>query len=114
MSEAFEFPVCRARLGRTGAGASMLTATAAVRAMTRGELSTTEHVRDCLEAIDRAQARYGAFVETYPAAALRRAREIDRQRGRGPAGPLEGVAFAVKDSISVAGTITRAGSRSTR
>jgi aspartyl-tRNA(Asn)/glutamyl-tRNA(Gln) amidotransferase subunit A len=94
--------------------ASMLTATAAVRAMRRGEFSATEYVRAALETIDRTQARHGAFVETYPSAALQRALEIDQQRGSQPGGALEGVVFAVKDSIAVAGTAMGAGSRSTR
>lgn len=100
--------------GRSGGWASTLTVTAAVQGMARGEFSATEYVREIIETIDRDQVRYGAFVETYPSAALQSAWARDQQRGPRPGGPLDGAVFAVKDSVAVAGTPMAAGSRSTR
>lgn len=100
-------------LNRTPGWAATFTASGAARAMKRGDFLAAGYVEDIIGAIVEAEPMSGAFVETYPDEAMEYARTSDGRRGRQPAGPLEGVVFAVKDSVDVNGHPSAAGSRST-
>ncbi|UYM06357.1 amidase [Solicola gregarius] len=96
---------------RSPGRAAACTASEAARAMERGEFMAVRYVEDVIAAI--VEAENGSFVETYPDEAMESARRSDERRGCRPAGPLEGVVFAVKDSVDVRGHASAAGSRST-
>ncbi len=72
-------------------------------AIAAGRMTPTEAVRDALDRIARHDGRLGAFTDVLAERALARA-------AAGPAGPLAGVPFAVKNLFDVAGLPTRAGS----
>ena len=77
-----------------------LTATEAARLITAKELSVEELTRSCLDRIAQRDAKIRAWVTVDPAKAIARARELDKVMvARGPAGPLHGLPFAVKDMI---------------
>ena len=84
----------------------------AADAVARGELSATELVESALARIDRLDPELHAFIRLDREDALARAREIDRDRGRGKAaGPLLGVPMAHKDMYYRAGRVSSCGSR---
>lgn len=70
-----------------------------------GELSASELVEDCLEAIaSPAQEEINAFVFTAPEGARAAAARVDRARERGePLGRLAGIPFGVKELQQVTG-----------
>ncbi len=72
-------------------------------AIAAGRMSPGEAVRDALDRIGRHDGALGAFTDVLADRALARA-------AAGPAGPLAGVPFAVKNLFDVAGVVTRAGS----
>ena len=82
------------------------------RAFDEGRLTAERLVRLCLDRIDaydRRGPRINAVINLNPEA-LRRARELDRERGRsGARGPLHGIPVVVKDTIDVAGMPTTGG-----
>ena len=82
------------------------------RAFDEGRLTAEHLVRRCLdriEAYDRQGPCINAVINLNPEA-LQRARELDRERGRGGVrGPLHGVPVVVKDTIDVAGMPTTGG-----
>ncbi len=86
-----------------------------VTALRRGEVSSEELTRAYLERIQALEPRVHAFLHLDPDAALRRAREADRQRreAQDPAQlpPLLGVPIAVKDVLTVRGMPCTCGSR---
>ena len=89
-----------------------LTATALVRKLAAGEISSTELTQACLDRIRRHDGAVRAFLRVDPPAALARAEEIDRRRKAGqPVGMLAGLPVAVKDLLSTAGEPTTCGSR---
>lgn len=89
-----------------------LSAATAANEIAGGRLSPMELVDACLGAIDRSATTLPAFVTVLGERARRRARqrgdEIARGRRRGP---LDGIPYAVKDNIAVAGIPTGAGCR---
>ena len=84
----------------------------AADAVASGQLSATDLVEAALARIDRLDPDLHAFVRIEGDDALTRAREIDRNRGRGEAaGPLSGVPLAHKDMYYRAGKVSSCGSR---
>jgi amidase len=82
-----------------------------------GEVSVEELARAYHARVERLDGRFGAFAQYAPAAALRRARALDGERRRDPAGargPLWGLVTAMKDLHLVRGMFVRLGSRAFR
>ncbi|HEY6598286.1 MAG TPA: amidase, partial [Pseudomonadales bacterium] len=76
------------------------------------DISATELVTRCLDAIAAGNPRLNAFVHVDPEHALMRARDVDRVITNGkPVGPLAGIPFGVKDLEHCAGMPTTRGSR---
>ncbi len=94
-----------------------LTALEALGAMQRGELSSLELTRACLEQIGRLEPRLHAFITLMPERALTEARAADERRAlarRHPdetVPPLLGLPLAVKDLLTLAGVRCTCGSR---
>ncbi|HLV21193.1 MAG TPA: Asp-tRNA(Asn)/Glu-tRNA(Gln) amidotransferase subunit GatA [Polyangiaceae bacterium] len=81
------------------------------RAVRAGELSAERVAEASLSAIARG-ADLNAFISVSDAAALERARDIDRRRARGePLGALAGVPIALKDALCTTDAPTTCGSR---
>ncbi|SNS96144.1 amidase [Rhodococcoides kyotonense] len=94
---------------RTWVGRSARSIAAAVRA---GEVTAREVVEDHLSVIDELNPGLNAIVTVCGTEALAAADSIDRARNqREVLGPLAGVPFTVKDTITTAGVRTTAGSR---
>ncbi len=84
----------------------------AVAALARGELSSTELTRACLERAHRLNATLNCFVRIEDEAALAAAAAADGARAAGrPLGALHGVPIALKDMFYAPGQATGAGSR---
>jgi len=66
-------------------------------ALARGEVSSVELTRACLERIEALNGVLNAFLDVDPEAALEEARAADARRARGAAGPLTGIPIAHKD-----------------
>ena len=79
-----------------------LGAAEAASAIRRGELSSEELVRACLQRVAALDPRVRAFVDFRPEEALDQARSLDRQR-EGSFGLLHGVPVAVKEIFDVQG-----------
>jgi len=78
------------------------------------QLSPVELVQAYLERIDRLDGELRAYITVSRAEALATARQAERDIAQErPAGPLHGVAVAVKDQFHVRGVVTTAGSRAT-
>lgn len=78
----------------------LLEAAACMRA---GEVSSTELTAACLERIAQRDDKFGAFIRVYEHEAMKMARQADRARASGQAGPLTGLPIALKDVIGSAG-----------
>ena len=84
----------------------------AADAVASGALSATDLVEAALARIDRLDPELHAFIRLDGEDALARAREMDRNRGRGEAaGRLAGVPLAHKDMYYRAGKVSSCGSR---
>ena len=84
----------------------------AADAVASGALSATDLVEAALARIGRLDADLHAFIRLDGEDALARAREMDRNRGRGgTSGPLAGVPLAHKDMYYRAGKVSSCGSR---
>ncbi len=85
------------------------TASTAAAAIARGEISSEDLVRACLERIAAREPLIRAFAHVDAEAALAAARDADKTvlLGDGPLRPLHGVPFAVKDVIETKGVPTR-------
>lgn len=79
-----------------------LDATGAAAAIKRGELSSEELVRACLDRIVALEPQVRAFVDLKPDEALAQARMLDRHRGS-HLGALHGVPVAIKEIFDVQG-----------
>ena len=93
-----------------------LSAVEAADAIRKGEVTSQELVRACLERIEEFEATIGAWAHLDPDHALDQAKRADEYRARGLAvGPLHGVPVGVKDIIDTAdmptenGTVLHAG-----
>ncbi len=75
-----------------------------------GGVSCEAEVSACLSAISR-RANLNAFLSVFEEEALEHARSIDKKLGEGKAGPLAGMAIAVKDVLSMKGKRTTCGSK---
>ena len=89
----------------------MSTAFAIAERVRQGDVSAEETCRDALDRIAERDGSVHAFLHVDPERALARAREVDRRRARGEAGPLCGVPVALKDNLCARGVPTTAGSR---
>ncbi len=80
-----------------------LCASDAAALMSAGELSAEDLARSCLSRIAERDPAVKAWIHVDPDAVIRKAREADKIRvARGPAGPLHGLPFGVKDMIDTA------------
>jgi aspartyl-tRNA(Asn)/glutamyl-tRNA(Gln) amidotransferase subunit A len=80
-------------------------------AVASGRVTARAVAEESLSRVEKAQAAFGAFLSTEPAASLREADAVDRRVAAGERLPLAGVPLAVKDNINVAGRPTTAGSK---
>jgi aspartyl-tRNA(Asn)/glutamyl-tRNA(Gln) amidotransferase subunit A len=88
------------------------TATELLGALSRGDVSAEDLVRQFLQAIHTREPQVRAFLLINETAALERARAVDQKRKRGdPLGSLAGLPIAVKDVICAAGVPTTCGSK---
>lgn len=98
-------------------GPHELTACEALDCLQRGEFSSLELTRACLEQIERLEPRLHAFITLTPERALAGARAADERRAaarRHPdetLPPLLGLPLAVKDLLTLAGAPCTCGSR---
>jgi aspartyl-tRNA(Asn)/glutamyl-tRNA(Gln) amidotransferase subunit A len=76
------------------------------------EFSAEELARAFAQRLEKLGPRYNALALPLPQQALRRAKAVDAELKRGRLrGPLQGVPYAVKDLLSVAGQITTWGAK---
>jgi len=75
-----------------------------------GDTTVEETAAACLRAAEE-RAGLNAFITLFRERALHRAREVDRRRREGTAGPLAGMVVAVKDVLCMKGEKTTCGSR---
>ncbi|MEZ5443164.1 MAG: amidase [Lysobacterales bacterium] len=81
-----------------------------VDALGAGQISSVELTRQYLREIELTHAELNTYLQVDESGALTAATASDRRRGRGEAlHPLDGVPFAVKDNIDVAGLVTTVG-----
>ncbi|KJS00100.1 MAG: glutamyl-tRNA amidotransferase [Desulfobulbaceae bacterium BRH_c16a] len=83
----------------------------AITMMEKGELSSLEITRSCLERIDEVEQEVCAFITIDKEGALRQADEADRRRKAGAAGKLCGIPLTIKDLLSTKGLKTTCGSK---
>jgi len=88
--------------------ATLETAASLVGAVAAGDLTARGATREALDRVIRMDASLGAMVHVSAERALARARQLDEAP---PAGPLHGVAIALKDNICRAGEPTTCASR---
>ncbi len=86
-----------------------LTISEARDALAKGEVSAVELTEAHIAAIDKADA-LNAFITKTPERALEMARAADDRRGRGEAGPLDGIPLVIKDLFCTKGVATGAAS----
>ncbi|MBR0653748.1 Asp-tRNA(Asn)/Glu-tRNA(Gln) amidotransferase subunit GatA [Plastoroseomonas arctica] len=79
--------------------------------LAKGSISAEELTRAHLAAIEALNPRLNAFITVTGEQAMDAARASDARRGRGEAGPLEGIPLGVKDLFCTAGVRTTAGSK---
>lgn len=80
-----------------------------IRSFADGSLSVVDHLRQCLQRIDRDNARMHAMREVYADAALQRATWLQERRDQAASMPLFGLPIAIKDNMAEAGKPNRAG-----
>ncbi|MCK9507995.1 MAG: amidase [Pigmentiphaga sp.] len=77
----------------------------------RGQLSSEQLASDCLaRAADPRGEGQRVFIDLKPDQVLEQARQADRLRAAGKAGPYAGIPVSIKDLFDVKGEVTRAGS----
>ena len=90
-------------------GATLLQVSAAIQ---RGDISSVEVTRACLEGIQAQQSRINCFVSVRAESALESAAQVDAEIAKGEwRGPLHGVPLAHKDMFYRAGEVTGFGSK---
>jgi Asp-tRNA(Asn)/Glu-tRNA(Gln) amidotransferase A subunit family amidase len=91
-------------------GETFLNAIEAAEAIRKGEVTSQELVRACLERIEEFESALGAWAHLDPDHALDQAKRADEYRARGLAvGPLHGVPVGLKDIIDTADMPTENG-----
>ena len=100
-----------ARVGHGEGEIAAMSLCEAADAVANGTLGATELVDAALARIDRLNPALHAFIRIEHEAARAQAREIDRSRSRGTAGPLGGVPLAHKDMYYRAGRVSTCGAR---
>ena len=80
-------------------------------ALSRGEFSSEELTRACLQRVAALDERLNSFITVTEAQALAAARAADARIGAGEAGPLTGIPFAHKDIFCTRDVRTSCGSR---
>jgi aspartyl-tRNA(Asn)/glutamyl-tRNA(Gln) amidotransferase subunit A len=80
-------------------------------ALARREVSSEELTRHFLERIHRLDPQINSFITVTEELAIAQAREADRRRAAGEAGPLTGIPMAHKDIFCTRGVRTSCGSR---
>jgi aspartyl-tRNA(Asn)/glutamyl-tRNA(Gln) amidotransferase subunit A len=96
----------------SGPDAAFLSVAALAAKLAGREFSARELAEASLARIDRLNHRCKAFITVTAESALAAAERADRSRARGAAtSPLNGIPFASKDLIDIAGVKTTAGSR---
>ncbi|MGD2055200.1 MAG: Asp-tRNA(Asn)/Glu-tRNA(Gln) amidotransferase subunit GatA [Gammaproteobacteria bacterium] len=80
-------------------------------ALQRGEFSSEELTRACLERITMRDPQLNSFITVTAEAAIQAARAADNRIQAGEAGPLTGIPFAHKDIFCTRGVKTSCGSR---
>ena len=91
-----------------------LSATDAVGAMVRGEVTAEAYATALLRRCEAAKS-LNAFITLDPERVLETAQQHDRQRSAGnPLGPLHGLPIPVKDSINTRDFCTTAGTPALR
>ena len=83
-----------------------LTVTEAQRLLQRGEISSVELTRACLDRANSVEDRVRSFLALTTDLALAQAAEADRRLANGNAGPLTGVPVQVKDVMCTRGVPT--------
>ncbi len=87
-----------------------LTATAALKELAAGHVSSAELTAACLSRIAARNPAVNAFVTVAPEEALKAARASDERRAKGQAGVLEGLPLGIKDLFCTEGMLTTAAS----
>ena len=77
----------------------------------RGDASSVELTRACLDRIDAVEERVRSFVTLTPDLALEQAEQADRRLAEGNGGPLTGIPVQVKDVMCTQGILTTCASR---
>lgn len=80
-----------------------------VKLFQKGEVSSEEIVKSCLEAVDLYNEQLNAFISINPDNILQKARAADKIPAN-ERGLLTGIPVAIKDLIDVSGEVTTAGS----
>lgn len=88
-----------------------LTIGQALEYMEKGELSSVELTRSCLERIDAVEEKCCAFISVDADGALAQAEDADKRRKAGDSGKLCGIPLSLKDLILTKGLTTTCGSR---
>ena len=79
--------------------------------MDRGEISSVELTRACLERIDSVEGTVQSFITLTPELAVSQAEAADRKLAEGDAKPLTGIPMQVKDVMCTKGVTTTCASR---
>lgn len=90
---------------------TQLTLTEASDLLQKGEISSVELSRACLERIEQLDGRLHSFITLMPITAMQQAREAEADLRRGRTGPLRGIPLGLKDLFETAGVRTTAGSK---
>ncbi len=78
--------------------------------LSSGEETTEGKVKDYLSVVHQ-RKNLNAFLSTFDQDAITHAHRVDQKIKRGNAGPLAGMVVAVKDVLSMKGTVTTCGSK---
>jgi aspartyl-tRNA(Asn)/glutamyl-tRNA(Gln) amidotransferase subunit A len=81
-----------------------------IELMRKGELTSYQIVKSCLEAIEAYNEKLKAFISINRDDVVKQSHKIDAKDQKKKQGPLRGIPLAIKDIIDVAGQVTTAGS----
>lgn len=88
-----------------------LTITEALQKMEKGEFSSVELTKSCLERIENVDGELSAFITVDKEGALEQAQNADQKRKQGTGGKLCGVPLSVKDLLCAKGMKMTCGSK---